>query len=239
VIEHIVNGMRFVARDGTSDTNSFLACAIHDEYGLRGYVLDRRLMFDIGAHVGGVSILAASLGARVVAVEPVPENADIIRQNVALNGYEDAITVLEGAVGTSTVAYGWTGEGLWGELTGAVHAFVGNTGHGLAREGYIPEHKITVEEFTLTGLTNEYGVPNLLKIDCEGGEWAVLAEPVISSVPVILGEYHPWSGSSVDAEVEFTDNHERLLALLDASHAVTFPDDIPSDTAGHFIALRR
>jgi FkbM family methyltransferase len=228
---------RFAVRPGKSDTNSAAACFNGDEYGLDRFILTDRLVFDIGAHVGGVSVKAASKGARVVAVEPVPENAALIRETVAMNDLP--ITVLEGAVGCNTVSYGWTGEGLWGALTGEVHSFVGNTGHGLPREGYTPEHTVEVEEFTLGYLVEEYGLPYLLKLDCEGGEWAVLAEPIIADIPVIVGEYHPWAGNPTGVTEEFTDNHEHLLALLDLSHRVVFPDDLPSDTTSHFEAYKR
>jgi len=229
------NGLRFWTRPGTSDHNSAIACAQEDEYGLQGYGLKGKLVFDIGAHIGGVAILATYLGAYAVAVEPVPENVEIIRANAMLNGF--GVQVLAGAVGTDMISYGWTGEGLWGEETGAVHSFIGNTGLGLEREGYVPSRTLAVKRYTLEDIARLVGVtPYLVKLDCEGGEWSALAEPIAKEIPVLVGEYHGWDGASVGAE-EFFGATERILDLIGDTHEVNFPDDQVGNAAGHFVAL--
>jgi FkbM family methyltransferase len=45
---------------------------------------------DVGAHVGLFSLLAARQGARVLALEPNPATAEILRENLRLNGFSDA-----------------------------------------------------------------------------------------------------------------------------------------------------
>lgn len=235
------DGLTYYARRGTSDANSFIACAVHDEYGLKKYTLDGARVFDIGGHVGGVSILAARLGALVVCVEPVPENCEIIEANAAVNGLD--IHVIRGAVGTDTISYGWTGEGLWGEETGRVHAWVGNTGHGLEREGYEPTTTLSVRRVTLAELIREFGKPYLVKLDCEGGEWSFLGEPEALDIPIIVGEYHGWEGNSVGAEEYTGNNIKRIESILGATHDLVFPDAAvgtdDDQAAGHFIAVRR
>ncbi len=60
-------------------------------------------VLDIGANIGYYALQpVAILGdrARVVAIEPVPSNVELLRENVLLNGYEDNITVVEAAVAT-------------------------------------------------------------------------------------------------------------------------------------------
>lgn len=57
---------------------------------------------EIGANIGYFCLLEArSLGerARIFALEPVPENADMLERNVRLNGYEGRISVERRAVG--------------------------------------------------------------------------------------------------------------------------------------------
>ena len=56
------------------------------------------LFLDVGANVGTYAVLAASLGASVVAFEPASDTAELLRENVALNGY-DHVEVVEAAVG--------------------------------------------------------------------------------------------------------------------------------------------
>jgi len=55
------------------------------------------LFIDVGANVGTYSVLCARVGAFVIAVEPAPETAALLRQNVALNGA--CIEVVEALVG--------------------------------------------------------------------------------------------------------------------------------------------
>lgn len=237
----IGNGLVFRGRVGTSDCNSAISCAFQDEYGLRNYDLAGKIMFDIGSHVGGVAILAAQLGARVVAVEPVPENAELVRINAELNGFDIAVVeAAAGAPGGMSMSYGWyavEGSGK-DEPTADVHRFIGNTGIG-QEDGYEPATVIDVPTVTLTDLVRDHGLPYLIKMDCEGGEWHLLSEPIIAEVEVITGEYHPWVDDALfDQESYFTDNVGEVRKRLEATHDLTFhgPDGMD---AGHFLAIRR
>ncbi len=71
-------------------------------------VRDGMVVYDIGAHVGFYTLLAAEcVGAKgeVVAFEPLPRNLRLLRQHLALNGYAN-VSVIEAAVadasGTAT-----------------------------------------------------------------------------------------------------------------------------------------
>ena len=60
------------------------------------------LMVDVGAHVGTLCVPAARrLGpsGHVLALEPTPRTAALLRRSVALNGLDDRVTVLECAAG--------------------------------------------------------------------------------------------------------------------------------------------
>jgi FkbM family methyltransferase len=57
---------------------------------------------DVGGWIGPTVLLAASLGATVLAVEPDPVAADTLRRNVALNpALAGQVTVLEAALGAA------------------------------------------------------------------------------------------------------------------------------------------
>ena len=111
--EHTLrNGLRFKTRPGTSDFNTVNACSAEDEYLLADVLKPGMLVYDIGAHIGGVAVWAASLGCRAVAVEPIPENCDLIRENAEMNNV--AVTVVNAALGDPPqllLRYMWNGEG--------------------------------------------------------------------------------------------------------------------------------
>lgn len=55
------------------------------------------LFLDVGANIGAYSVLCGCLGAEVIAFEPAPDTARLLRENVALNGLE--VEVWEAAAG--------------------------------------------------------------------------------------------------------------------------------------------
>lgn len=212
-------------RHGTNDYNTLFASLDMDEYklpsGLTGTALD------IGGYLGSVGIALAldNRDLRVVIVEPVPPNAELIRRNIALNELSDRVSLIEGAVGRGgesvDVWYGYTGsESL------EHHAFVGNS--TLAYETMVLEHDtVTYEAIGLADLIAEYGLPEFVKIDTEGAEWEFLDTRSVALVKTIVGEWHPVRGHA----------QGDMLALLDATHVVTF--DGPQAGPGGFRAVRR
>jgi FkbM family methyltransferase len=56
------------------------------------------LFIDVGANVGTYSVLCASVGAQVIAIEPAPDTAALLRENNELNG--GTIEIIEAAVGS-------------------------------------------------------------------------------------------------------------------------------------------
>jgi FkbM family methyltransferase len=67
------------------------------------YVGPGSVVVDLGANVGAFTRWAAQRGANVVAVEPVPSNADEILTNVARD-YPTNVRVIRAAAGTGTKA---------------------------------------------------------------------------------------------------------------------------------------
>jgi FkbM family methyltransferase len=149
---------------------------------------------DVGANVGMASIWFAREcpNARVFAVEPAPRPLERLRRNVAANRLEERVTIIPAAIsvqsGTGFVeTIGSSALGRFTSTTGAASA-----GVELAE----------VQATTLADVLEPAGGrADLMKLDCEGGEYAVLDESnhsVLQQVRSVVGEYHVFGGHSRD-----------------------------------------
>lgn len=215
--------VRMAYRPDTSDLSTIgshlqLWGNLVDEYRLAGRTLTGTVV-DAGCHVGSVAvaILADNPEARVLCIEPLPDNCAVIRESLALNGLSDRAVVLEGAVGkdarTRTPIY-WDFSGSETALT---HRYIGNL------SGQEPHRRIMARTYSLAGLVREYGPIAAIKLDCEGGEWGFLDSAAVHDVPLLFGEAH---GS---------DWQRRLHELL-PYHALAF--DRIAGVVGNFEAVR-
>lgn len=200
-------------RLGTSDWNILTSCLTEDQYGLgkvpplTGYALD------VGAHIGAVTagLLVDNPDLIVFALEPLSDNLRLLWENAP-----EAL-VSEGA-GSNHVTVP-IHHGYVGSEKAEHNAFVGNL-----RRGEWDDEVIEVQGFAL----DEFTPLVLLKIDCEGGEYDFLDNPAVAEVELIVGEWHNLGGTKTRAD---------LLALLDATHEVTFTG--PEEGPGGFTAVRR
>ncbi len=125
------------------------------------------LCFDLGAHVGSRSAAILVLGARVVAVEPQPEYAGVLKR---LYGRNPNFTLIAQAVGrqpgrsrllvstrTPTIS---TLSAEWATEVAKTPGFA-----GVAWDAHLD-----TEVTTLDALISKFGVPDFCKIDVEGSE---------------------------------------------------------------------
>jgi FkbM family methyltransferase len=158
-----------------------------DIQGIREIFLDQayRLPFDcnpscvvdLGANIGLTSVwLAKTYGAtRIVAVEPDPSNAKLVRQNLRANGID--ATVIEAAIGSSdgTAFFSNNRESNIGKVASS-----GN-----------PVTMISMS--TLLAQLGEGQMIDVLKLDIEGGEQELLSGNLdwLKRVSAIIAEFHP------------------------------------------------
>ncbi len=225
-------------RDRTNDWNTITSImAEHDEYGLAEYEITG-VAWDIGAYLGGVTValLADNADLRVVAVEPVKENARLLWANCWHNGLTHRVTIVEGAAGPPGMTETKLHAGFRGSEHAEHHGFVGTTevGNRYVTEAWrdSADHDIvSVPCYDFAALVAMAGEPSFIKIDCEGAEYAFLDNPGVANVPLIVGEWH---------NVPFNDrersSRQDLLDLL-PGHDVTFSG--PEDGPGGFMAIRR
>lgn len=121
----------------------------------RSRLKDGDLFVDVGANVGVYAIYAAELGAEVVALEPSPEMATKLRENLSLNGI--SATIHEVAASASSGYTQFVGGDVWGHLV----------------PGDTVDPNVAVRTERLDDLIGDAFVDGL-KIDVEGAERLVL-----------------------------------------------------------------
>ena len=211
-------------RETTADWNNLTSSMVEDEYNLR-YLDLTGVALDIGAYIGGVTVglLTDHPGLKVVSVEPIPENLELLRENA---DWTDRLTIVEGAVGHGDIRYDYEADdGRVDDFAGQ-HRYYGNTfGFDLYCAGQ--DHKsVQAPVYTIADLVPEGDIA-LCKIDCEGGEYGFFDSPDVARIDLIVGEWHPNGGGPDD-----------IRQLLEPTHDVTiYPH--PASGPGNFRAVRR
>ena len=164
----------------------------------RQFVRPGDLVFDIGAHVGNRVRAFAAIGCRVIALEPQPDFARLLR---TLFGRSTRIEVVEAAV-TGADGAEWLSVS---ERNPTVSTTAASWREARAREpgfgGVQWNQRIRVRAVTTDALIAQYGVPAFIKIDVEGGEPAVL-DGLSRPVPALSFEYIPGATDEVRACVD-------------------------------------
>lgn len=136
------------------------------------FVAPGDLAFDVGSHVGDRIGSFRRLGARVVALEPQPLCARVIR---TIYDGDRAVTLVESAcgaeLGTLTLRINSANPTV---STASIDFIAAADGAG-GWEGQVWDQTIEVPSTTLDALVAAHGVPDFAKIDVEGFEDTVLA----------------------------------------------------------------
>ncbi|HEU5003741.1 MAG TPA: FkbM family methyltransferase [Actinomycetota bacterium] len=175
------DGLRFTYRRNRGDIQAVRECVLEDLYPLPAGFRPATLI-DLGANIGLASLcLCRRYGiSRVIAVEPVPENATLAARNLAINGV--AAEVIQAAVADHR----------------GVLEFALSASSNLGR--VVPGGGLRVPSVTMPDLLDRLGSDaDLVKIDIEGGEGVLFAGDLswLIHVKAIVGEWHP---NVVDAE---------------------------------------
>lgn len=184
-------------RPDTNDWNTLYSCLIDDEYlvGTLDEPVGKQIAIDIGAHAGGCSLALLSRGYFVIAVEPLPENAELILMNVKENGWEGRFMFFNNAIHSEFDRKVILRYGNENTESGFHHRFIGNTidssdwQENLWTEG----REIAVKTITLDYILKNIETVEFLKIDCEGAEWEAFRNPLpetVSKIKKIAAELH-------------------------------------------------
>jgi len=163
-------------------------------------------IYDVGANVGFLSMLAARLvgpTGSVVCFEPLPDNVKAILHNAAINRFENITIVQEALANSDKVSDFLVSEDVgWGRLEG----------HNLPAEG---SARIAVGCRTLDSAIHGHRLraPDIIKMDIEGGEVEALegAESVLKEYgPTLLIELH---GTNRDVDAILAKNGYRSYVV--------------------------
>ena len=150
------------------------------------------VFYDVGAHIGVFSLIAArNLGVQgsVFAFEPDPSNVRRIKEHASRNQL-DAIRIIPKAVSCTD-----------GRLRFQRASFQSSMNRGVLVEETLAlqESAIEVDSITLDAVAREHAWPTLIKIDVEGSEAAVLqgSEEIFRfAKPLLVCEIHHEQASS-------------------------------------------
>lgn len=163
-----------------------------------GFVQAGDLVFDIGAHVGNRTRAFASLGCRVVAVEPQPDFVHVLR---LLFGRSRRIEVIQAAVGAASGRASLSISERTPTVTTLAPAWRDARAEDPDFERVRWNRTVDVEMTTADALIARFGAPAFVKIDVEGSEPAVLAG-LAQALPALSFEYLPRALDQVQACVE-------------------------------------
>ena len=215
---------RIQTHKGFSEYRLWSEVVVENEYDL-GLFMPDDVIIDIGAHCGFFSIACANRGAReIYCFEPNPDNFALLAHNTSnLPGVQA------------------TRAGIWKERTrmsmyqppGAKHS----GGHSVARHD--PDGALFLP---LDDELRKHKRVRLLKVDCEGAEYAILLNSQeLHRVEEICGEWHyAWPEHFQSLEPQATSPQvlwDRLKALgftVRVTNAAS-----PSATLGHFWAYNK
>jgi FkbM family methyltransferase len=158
-------------------------------YALQDLVRPGWVAYDLGANIGYISLLLARLVGqvgRVYSFEALPANLERLRLNLQLNNLQTRVTIVPGAVGSSTQPV----QFLVGPSDDTGKALGSAGRQELSYSQAISVPGVVLDEFVFT---QDNPPPAVVKIDIEGGE--VLALPGMRRIlagarPLVCLELH-------------------------------------------------
>jgi FkbM family methyltransferase len=151
------------------------------------------IIIDIGAHIGGFSLMAASKypDSMIYCYEPHPENYSLLKENIMMNNFENTISCYQKAV---TGKSGKINLKIYSGNNTGLH----KTTHNSTELGFVVDGVTLQEIFKSNNITK----CDFLKIDCEGAEEDI----ILNTPPEILKQI-----LYISMELHFNDSFSGLI----------------------------
>lgn len=191
-----INGIKVAVRSGRpNDLEVIKEVLVGDCYKLdqlKAKGLNPKFILDVGGHIGSFALKCKSLwpSCRIVAFEPVKENAEMYWMNMRLNNFGD-VTVINKGINydkertifvNGTVA---TGGGMFVRPESVAKS--------IASGNYKLDENIQFTTFEEALKNIPFDSVDLAKFDCEGGEreaFKQMDEELIRQIGYMVGEFH-------------------------------------------------
>lgn len=150
---------------------------------LEAVVTPGAFFVDCGANCGQFTLLAAARGASVLAVEPEPNNWQDLKRNIAANGFNDRVEVVNACLGDQEGAVSFY-------VNASEFPNINRGAHSLKPHSDWPSREIRVPMVTLDSLLADRK-PTLIKFDIEGAELLALRgaqETLARNSPILVLE---------------------------------------------------
>lgn len=185
IIYFLKNGQKIKVRAGSVDKMIVKEIFVDNYYIPQGFEIQKGdTVVDIGAHIGTFSVFASGFASKIYSFEPLDENFQLLKENIAINNIGDIAVPFNSAVS---------------DKTGKREFFIcsnNSAGHSFYfSESFCKNKKIIVPTVSLEDFvaSNNISVINFLKIDCEGAEYDILLKcptRVLNIVQKISMECH-------------------------------------------------
>jgi len=179
------DGLRFTVRQNGRDAGVLAEVFLDLEYTSGFQLPEDPIVIDIGGYIGDFAIYAAKYlkAKQVITIEPSPQNFALLEANIKNNNFQDRIIALQKAVTDGKPVKMNIDTVETDQMR--VSAYYGSS-HGELKD---------VPGISLAQIMKDYNLPtiDLLKIDCEGGEYVILLTApveILRATHNIVFEYH-------------------------------------------------
>ena len=207
------NGTKFIARRGTEDLSEIAVVASGSEYDFKSVSLPNNpTIIDLGGHIGTFSVLSANQfknKCKIYTYEPEKENFKILIQNLKINNVTSVIA-------RNLAISNFEGRGFLKTENMNTDAYYLDI---LEKK----EFNCNVSTLPYEFKKNKIKKIDLMKMDIEGGEYAILSDPesmrqILSKVHFIFIEVGPAYFSSemkkiIEKNFKLKSKHNNVLAL--------------------------